>query len=76
MKTCQQITEDIEKGIVRKLSIRERIALRVHLKICRDCKNYAKDSQILDRLLRLQSKQMKDYKFTPGEKKDLIKKLQ
>lgn len=75
MKTCQEITEKIEKGNVRKLSIRERIAIRRHLKICPDCDHYAKDSAILDRLLRLELKRMKQYKFTQEEKSALIEKL-
>lgn len=75
MSTCQELTENIEKGNVRKLSIRERIAIRRHLKLCPDCKQYSKDSKILDRLLRLKSKQISEYKFSPEEKAELIKKL-
>lgn len=75
MKTCQEITENIEKGNIRKLTIRERISIRRHLKMCPDCDHYAKDSVILDRLLSLNFKRVKQYRFTPEEKSALIEKL-
>ena len=75
MKNCLEITEDIEKGNVQKLSIRERIAIRMHLRLCPNCKHYARDSKILDRLLRLKSKQINNYKFSPEEKEAIINKL-
>jgi predicted anti-sigma-YlaC factor YlaD len=75
MKNCQEITEDIEKSNVQKLSIRERLAVRMHLRLCGSCRQYAKDSKILERLLRLRSKKIDQYHFTPEEKAEIISKL-
>ncbi len=75
MRTCQEITEDIEKGNIQKLSVKDKLVIRLHQKICPDCKQYAKDSVILDRLLRHQFKNQKKYKFTSDEKARLRDRL-
>lgn len=74
MKDCQQITEDIEKGKVTSLTVSERVAIRLHLAVCKGCRTYRKDSQILDRLLRNQHRI--NYHFTSEEKTRLKRRLE
>ncbi len=75
MKTCQEITLDIERGKYEKLSISEKWAIKMHLIICKPCQDYEKDSALIDRLLRKRFKNLNQYKFTSEEKKELIKQL-
>ena len=39
MRTCKEVTRLISQGLDRELAFGERTALRVHLAICRGCRN-------------------------------------
>lgn len=75
MRTCREITETIEKGGVKRLSIKDRLAIRIHLRICKPCKAYSKDSKIIERLLRRSASRMDNYTFTEMEKSKMITQL-
>lgn len=48
MKPCQQITLEIEKSRFVRLSVKDRLELRMHLAICPACRKYFRDSKHLD----------------------------
>jgi len=52
MMNCKEITLLIEKSKDQKLSFKQRLIVKLHLKICKVCHNYAIDSAFLDRLLK------------------------
>ncbi len=52
MKGCQEITELVEKGKTTNLTAMDKISVYTHLLICKLCRDYRKDSNILERLLR------------------------
>ena len=75
MKTCRDITENIEKASVKRLSIGEKLEVRMHLRICKNCRQYSKDSKILERMIRHITSSHYQHEFTPDEKQALIRKL-
>jgi hypothetical protein len=76
MKTCQEITEMVEKANFSKLSIADKLAISLHGKICKECRKYFKDSKSLDKLLSKRFKHKGNYAFSKEEKKELIEKLE
>ncbi|HEB56359.1 MAG TPA: zf-HC2 domain-containing protein [Gammaproteobacteria bacterium] len=52
MLTCKQATELASKSLDKKLSFRQRIELRLHLLMCRQCRNYLAQLHILRRAAR------------------------
>lgn len=75
MKGCQEITELIEKGKLTSLPTSDRMALRVHLLFCKLCREFKKDSEILDKALIKAFKNTKEITFSPAEKEALITTL-
>lgn len=75
MKTCQEITELIEKTKVTRTSVSEKLAIRTHVAICGHCRTYFKDSKILDRILVKRFRHLGDYKFTEEEKEEMKRKV-
>ena len=75
MKTCQDITESIEKANFKRLSIKERLAIRFHLSLCKNCRQYSIDSKIIDRMLTKKFKSVKNFTFSDKEKEDLKQKM-
>ena len=75
MKDCQQITEEIEKGYVTRLTTKERLGIRMHVMICPPCRQYFKDSATIEKLLSRKFKQPEKYSFSLEEKESLKKKL-
>ena len=75
MKTCQEITESIEKANFNRLSVKERLAIRFHLSMCKHCRQYSKDSKIIDRMLKNKFKSVNNFTFSVKEKEDLKKKM-
>lgn len=49
--SCFKATELIEKKIYSKLSLKEKIQLKVHKTMCSACTNYEKQSYIIDKAL-------------------------
>lgn len=49
--SCRKATELVEKKRHCDLENTERIKLKMHLFMCRNCSNYAKQTAVIDRLL-------------------------
>lgn len=49
--TCKEATFLVEKREAGKISFREKIQLKAHLWICNACKNYEKQSKIIEKML-------------------------
>jgi Putative zinc-finger len=47
MLSCKQASEYISQSLDRKLTIRERFALKLHLLICKYCKQFSQQLQAL-----------------------------
>ncbi|PWL30558.1 MAG: hypothetical protein DCO96_06165 [Fluviicola sp. XM-24bin1] len=72
MKDCQEITELIERSKVERITLGDRLAIGMHKSICRDCRQYFRDSDSLDELM--QSKRFRhlsEYTFSDDEKEKL-----
>lgn len=77
MKDCQEITELVERSKIERISIGDRLAIRMHGAICKSCRQYFRDSDVMDELM--QSKRFRhlsEYKFTDEEKEKLKALLQ
>ncbi len=64
---CDVITEQLSKARLGKLSLKERILVRLHLTVCDWCTNYKKQIGIIDRTLEKLPKEYGDeaeVKFT------------
>lgn len=66
MKSCKDITLLIEKSKEKKLTLKERIQIKIHTKMCKFCHNYKLDSAFLDNLLKKMTP--KSLKLTDDEK--------
>lgn len=76
MKRCEQYTLDVERSKFQKLSVKDRIALKVHFGICPNCRRYLKDSQQLDLWLKRRFQLSEpEFHFTREEKETLKEKL-
>jgi anti-sigma factor ChrR (cupin superfamily) len=51
MLSCRKATGLVEKRRHCRLESMESIQLKVHLSMCRNCSNYAKQTSLIDRLL-------------------------
>jgi len=49
--TCEKVTYLIEKGYLTRLNISEKLQMKLHSFYCKCCKNYPKDSAVVDRML-------------------------
>lgn len=67
MRTCQEITEAIEKQEITGVSVSDKVLMRMHFLYCKSCRRYQKDSKILDRMLRLNRVQQPEEHFTKKE---------
>ena len=45
--TCKEVSHLVSQGLDRRLSLWERVRLRVHLAICEGCTNFSKQMQFL-----------------------------
>ena len=52
MLNCKETTHLISMGLDRKLSLRQRMNLRLHLLMCSACSAYQKQINMLNRLIR------------------------
>lgn len=75
MKGCQEITELVEKGKTTNLSTMEKISVRTHLLMCKLCRDFRKDSNILDRVLRKALLNPRKATFTSAEKKAMVDRM-
>jgi hypothetical protein len=76
MKDCQAITELLERSKFERLSWSNRLAIRFHGGLCRQCRHYFRDSEIMDALLSSKRfKHLSEYTFSPAEKDSLKKRI-
>ena len=73
VKRCQQITESHEKSKIVRLSLGERMSIRIHLSICRRCRKYFSDSAQLDEWLKKRFKHQSTVVTFSSEEKDQLK---
>jgi hypothetical protein len=52
MLTCKETSRLVSQGLDRKLGLGERIAVRLHLAICRGCANFSRQMEFLRRATR------------------------
>ncbi len=75
MKTCLQTTMDLERSAFERLSMVDRIGIRLHLSICPQCRKYFRDSKTIDRLISKSFSHPKEYHFSLEEKDAIKQKL-
>jgi predicted anti-sigma-YlaC factor YlaD len=73
MKSCKDITELIEKKKIVGLNLGEKMQVKVHLAMCKLCRNFSKDSDYLDRILKKLRPSMS--KLTKEERVEIKNKL-
>jgi len=47
MRSCRDITALVSQGLDKSLSLRERLAISVHVMMCSRCRNFQKQSQFI-----------------------------
>ncbi|WP_237065733.1 zf-HC2 domain-containing protein [Microbulbifer guangxiensis] len=52
MKNCREITRLLSEAQERELSLSERMGLRMHLAMCRGCRNFAEQMATLRKICR------------------------
>lgn len=75
MITCQQISELHERSKLHRLSLGNRLIIRLHGSICKNCRTYFKDSDLMDAMLRKRFRHLGNYQFSDQEKEALKEKL-
>lgn len=48
MLSCKEITIKLIKSFTNKLSIKEKINIKTHLMMCKSCKNFSKQMDVID----------------------------
>lgn len=74
MKSCEDITLLIEKSKVEKLSIKERLQIKLHTRVCKLCHNYKVDSKFLDTMI--SKLKPKVAELTKKEKQTLTERIE
>ena len=73
MLTCKEATLEIERMKFEKPTVFKKLAVGMHLMMCKACFNYKKDSAAIDELLK--EKVRKEDEFTDDEMNSLINQL-
>ena len=73
MKSCKDITELVEKKKVVGLSLKEIVQVKIHLAVCKLCRNFSRDSDYLDGLLK--KIQPRLARLSPEERAAIKKRL-
>jgi hypothetical protein len=76
MKNCQEISGLYEQGKLSRISISDKIALRSHNLICKQCRQYFKDSDLMDVLIARKFKDLGTYTFSESEKAKMKEELE
>ena len=75
MKNCEEITVLYEQSKVNRVSISDKISIRTHKTICKDCRQYFKDSDKIDTMITGKFKHLGNYNFSDSEKESLKERL-
>ncbi len=52
MLSCLRATELVEKKLQVRLNFKEKVQLKLHVKVCKACSDYEKQSILIDKALR------------------------
>jgi len=76
VKHCEEITLDLERANFERLSLMNRMEIRMHVAICPHCRKYFKDSKTLDKWLAKRFRhKSENITFTPEEKEAMKKAI-
>ncbi len=75
MKDCQDISELIERSKIERITLGQRLSIRFHGAICKNCRHYFADSDLMDQMLGKRYRHLSEYSFTQEEKEKIKKKL-
>jgi len=53
MYTCKQASEMVSNALDRKLMFSEWLNLKMHLSMCRKCRNFSQNIQVIEEILRM-----------------------
>jgi hypothetical protein len=73
--SCRKATELIEKKTVTRLSVKDKVQLFLHACICDSCRYYAKQSKMIDNLLKKRVKMAETSKNTLQLDKEVKEKI-
>ena len=76
MKDCQEITGLYEQGKISRISVSDKIAIRAHRTICKPCRQYFKDSDLMDIYISKKFKDKGNYTFSSSEKAKMKEELE
>ncbi|AOS98568.1 hypothetical protein AUP74_03202 [Microbulbifer aggregans] len=60
MKSCREITRLVSEAQERELGLSERMGLRMHLAICRGCRNFAEQMEAMRKICRAYARRDED----------------
>ena len=60
MRNCRDITALVSQGLDKKLSLRERLAIGVHVIMCSGCRNFQSQSQFIRKAAHLYTEQLQN----------------
>lgn len=75
MLSCSKATELISKKDVVRLTLKERTMLWMHTRLCALCRNYEKQSALIDRVLRKQANCGEEMQHTMISNDDLKNRI-
>lgn len=75
MLSCKKATELIEKKSLFKLTLAEKVQLRMHISVCDACKDFEKQSGMLDTAIRYHYVKRDASEVPQTENKPLKKKI-
>ena len=72
MIRCKEASELVEKSRFERLPMGKRLGLRMHHAICKNCRAYFRDSELLEEMMHSKRfRHMSNYSFTQEEKEKL-----
>lgn len=72
MKDCQDITELVERSKIERISLGDRLSIRFHHTICKQCRQFFTDSALIDEMLASKRyKHLSNFSFSTEEKERL-----
>ena len=75
MISCKRATELLSKAVDEKLSIRERLALNIHVRICSYCKEFGSHIKSLHQVFKLDEGAHLNAKLPSKKKEEIIEEM-
>lgn len=57
MKTCQEITQLASRAYDEKIGLMDNVELKLHLMMCKHCRNFAKNNEVLHKIMQTHRQQ-------------------